>query len=233
MERLGGGQGTVRFHAGRESLHDYGAAFDGRDGIAVHKLPTPDGQLQGMGGGPRGTAGPLTDWRTDRVNASIESGAGESPDRRRSSPTSGAEECSARREESCLSSLDVGGNGRLIAGRRDFIQQVSSRTSQDAVGNGGTRSSAEGPEARTGIDYCGCGRRTKEHGGNGGRILITQRSLVQIQPPQPRMPHGPEALCQWRQPQPGQRASPLLTGPDGSQFAQGPPGGADDPWHLS
>jgi hypothetical protein len=45
-------------------------------------------------------------------------------------------------------------------------------------------------EAPTRMDYCDRSRRTREHEGNGGRVLITQRSLVQIQPPQPSKSTG-------------------------------------------
>lgn len=67
--------------------------------------------------------------------------------------------------------------GDAAAGRRDSIQQASSRGQpkrQDRRWNGAPRG---GPEAPTGMDYCGCSRRTTEHGGKGRRILITQRSL--------------------------------------------------------
>ena len=52
------------------------------------------------------------------------------------------------------------------------------------------RAECRGPEARTRFDDCDHSRRIRDHGGNGDSILITQRSLVQIQPPQPRKARG-------------------------------------------
>jgi hypothetical protein len=46
------------------------------------------------------------------------------------------------------------------------------------------------PEGLIRIAYCDPSPRTGEYAGTGGRILITQRSLVQIQPPQPRRSTG-------------------------------------------
>ena len=49
---------------------------------------------------------------------------------------------------------------------------------------------SRGPEAPTKVDDCDRSRRTRNRDGSGGLILITQRSLVQIQPPQPSKSTG-------------------------------------------